>query len=43
MRIDMPPFDDVRVRQAIRLVADRQAMVDLILNGQTPSFYSPIF
>jgi peptide/nickel transport system substrate-binding protein len=33
MRIDMPPFDDVRVRQAIRLVADRQAMVDLILNG----------
>lgn len=33
MRIDMPPFDDVRVRQAIRLVADRQAMVDLILHG----------
>lgn len=33
MRIDMPPFDDVRVRQAMRLVADRQAMVDLILNG----------
>lgn len=27
MRIDMPPFDDVRVRQAMRLVADRQAMV----------------
>ena len=33
MRIDMPPFDDVRVRQAIRLIADRQAMVDLILKG----------
>ena len=33
MRIDMPPFDDVRVRQAIRLIADRQAMVDLIVNG----------
>lgn len=33
MRTDMPPFDDVRVRQAIRLVVDRQAMVDLILKG----------
>lgn len=33
MRTDMHPFDDVRVRQAIRLVADRQAMVDLILKG----------
>lgn len=33
MRIDMAPFDDARVREAIRLVADRQAMVDLILNG----------
>lgn len=33
MRIDMPPFDDAQVRQAIRLVADRQAMIDLILNG----------
>ena len=33
MRTDMPPFNDVRVRQAIRLVADRQALVDLILKG----------
>lgn len=33
MRIDMAPFDDVRVREAIRLVTDRQMMVDLILNG----------
>ncbi len=33
MRIDMAPFDDARVREAIRLVADRQTMVDLIVNG----------
>lgn len=33
MRIDMPPFDDIRVRQAIRLLVDRQAMVALVLNG----------
>lgn len=34
MRTDTPPFDDVRVRQAMRLVADRQAMIDLVLDGQ---------
>jgi len=34
MRTDTPPFDDVRVRKAMRLVADRQAMVDLVLDGQ---------
>ncbi|MCB0084367.1 MAG: ABC transporter substrate-binding protein, partial [Caldilineaceae bacterium] len=33
MRTDTPPFDDVRVRQAMRLVADRQAIVDLVLDG----------
>jgi peptide/nickel transport system substrate-binding protein len=33
MRIDMAPFNDARVRQAIRLVTDRQTMVDLILSG----------
>jgi len=33
MRTDTPPFDDVRVRQALRLVADRQQMIDLALNG----------
>jgi peptide/nickel transport system substrate-binding protein len=33
MRTDTPPFDDVRVRQAIRLAADRQAIIDLVLNG----------
>lgn len=33
MRTDMAPFDDVRVRQAMRLVADRQAIIDLVLGG----------
>ena len=33
MAIDMPPFDDVRVRQAMRLIVDRQGMIDQILSG----------
>ena len=33
MRIDSGPFKDVRVRQALRLLTDRQAFVDQILNG----------
>jgi len=33
MRTDTPPFDDVAVRRALRLVADRQAMVDTVLGG----------
>ncbi|MEM8859288.1 MAG: ABC transporter substrate-binding protein [Chloroflexota bacterium] len=33
MRTDTAPFDDPAVRQALRVVADRQAMVDSILGG----------
>ncbi len=33
MRIDQKPFDDVRVRQAFRLIADRQQMIDQALAG----------
>lgn len=33
MRTDSGPLRDVRVRQALRLIADRQQFVDQILNG----------
>ncbi|MFI6574278.1 ABC transporter substrate-binding protein [Nocardiopsis sp. NPDC050513] len=33
MRVDQAPFDDVRVRQAFRLIVDRQQMVDQALAG----------
>lgn len=33
MRIDMAPFDDVRVRQAMRLIVDRDEMVERVLSG----------
>ena len=33
MRVDQAPFDDVRVRQAFRLIVDRQAMIDQTLSG----------
>lgn len=33
MRVDTPPFDDPRVREAMRLSVDRQAMVDSVFYG----------
>ena len=33
MWVDTPPFDDVQVRQALKLVVDRQAMIDTVLLG----------
>jgi peptide/nickel transport system substrate-binding protein len=33
MRVDIPPFDDVRVRQAMRLIVDRQQMLELVFAG----------
>ncbi|HZO50881.1 MAG TPA: ABC transporter substrate-binding protein [Gaiellaceae bacterium] len=33
MRVDTPPFDDVRVRQAMRLIANRPQMVAQALSG----------
>jgi peptide/nickel transport system substrate-binding protein len=34
MRVDAAPFSDVRVRQAMRLIADRQQMIQQALSGQ---------
>jgi len=33
MRIDQKPFDDVRVRQAMRLIVDREQMIQQALGG----------
>jgi peptide/nickel transport system substrate-binding protein len=33
MAIDLPPFDDVRVRQAMRLIVDRQGMLEQVNSG----------
>jgi peptide/nickel transport system substrate-binding protein len=33
MRVDAAPFSDVKVRQAMRLIADRQQMIDQALGG----------
>jgi peptide/nickel transport system substrate-binding protein len=33
MAIDIPPFDDVRVRQAMRLIVDRQGIIEQVLSG----------
>ena len=32
-RTDTAPFDDARVRKAVRIAADRQGLVDLVLGG----------
>lgn len=33
MRVDQPPFDDPRVRQAFRLIVDREQMIRQVLGG----------
>ena len=33
MNTSVPPFDDVNLRRAMRVFADRQAMVDLAMGG----------
>ncbi|MDS1269184.1 ABC transporter substrate-binding protein [Lipingzhangella sp. LS1_29] len=44
MRVDREPFDDVRVRQAFRLIVDREEMVEQALSGYgtvANDLYSP--
>lgn len=44
MAIDMPPFDDNRVRQAMRLIVDREAMIQQVASGYgtlANDLYSP--
>jgi peptide/nickel transport system substrate-binding protein len=44
MAIDMPPFTDNRVRQAMRLIVDRESMIDQIASGYgtiANDLYSP--
>jgi peptide/nickel transport system substrate-binding protein len=44
MRVDQEPFKDVRVRQAFRLIANREQMVDQALSGHgtvANDIYSP--
>ena len=33
MWIDNPPFDNIKIRQALKMVVDRQAMIDTVLLG----------
>ena len=43
LRMDTKPFDDIRVRQAMALCLDRQALVDLVLEGfGRPAWDNPI-
>jgi peptide/nickel transport system substrate-binding protein len=44
MRVDVPPFNDVRVRQALRLLVNRQQLIDSALDGYgvvASDVYSP--
>jgi peptide/nickel transport system substrate-binding protein len=34
MRVDQPPFNDARVRQAFRLICDRPQMMELVFGGR---------
>jgi len=39
MNVTVPPFDDIRVRQAMKLVVDRQEIIDVLLQGHGSMAY----
>ena len=39
MNVTLPPFDDVLVRQAMKLVVDRQEIIDVVLQGHGSMAY----
>lgn len=49
MRVDQPPFNDVRVRQAMRLLVNRPQMLDVVFGGHgivandVFAYYDPVY
>jgi peptide/nickel transport system substrate-binding protein len=43
LRMDTPPFNDIRVRKALQLAVDRNAISDLVIEGMgRPAYDNPI-
>ncbi len=42
INVAKPPFDDLKVRQAVAYALDRQAMIDVVLQGKGTIQYGPL-
>src|SRR5690606_34265973 len=42
MNSESPPFDDVRVRQAVSMAVDRAELSETLLNGLNPPVHQPV-